>query len=115
MQLMKLPALALLLLGCALLSHAQAPALEKLDTNGIRPLEPGEVNILFSYYEQDGDNSPVTGGIGTEQLTDFSSRFIVKVPIKPQAAGQPLAGRHLYDRAAFYSFPPGVLSGAGGG
>ena len=84
MQLIKLPALALLLLGCALLSHAQAPALEKLDTNGIRPLEPGEVNILFSYYEQDGDNSPVTGSIGTEQLTDFSSRFIVKVPIKKQ-------------------------------
>ena len=28
---------------------------------------PLDVDFLFNYYDQDGDNSPVTGGIGTEE------------------------------------------------
>lgn len=83
MQLKKISGLALLL-GWSLCGFGQKPAWEGQDSTGIRALDPAEVNILFSYYEQDGDNSPVTGGIGTEQLTDFSSRIIVKVPIKEQ-------------------------------
>ena len=81
MQLIRLSWLVLLT-GCSLMAYAQAPALEKADTSQFKTLDPAEVNILFSYYEQDGNNSPVTGGIGTEQLTDFSSRVIVKVPVK---------------------------------
>ena len=83
MQLIRLSGLALLL-GWSLPGLCQAPAFEKPDTSSIRALDPAEVNILFSYYEQDGNNSPVTGGIGTEQLTDFSSRIVVKVPVKEQ-------------------------------
>ena len=33
-----------------------------------RPLEEKEVNILFDYYQQDGNHAPVTGGLGTEKL-----------------------------------------------
>lgn len=40
-----------------------------------------EANFLSSYYNQDGNNSPVTGGIGTEALTDFANIFIINVPI----------------------------------
>lgn len=40
-----------------------------------------DANFLFGYYQQDGDNGAVTGGIGTEELTDFSSLFIVNVPL----------------------------------
>ncbi|OIP83732.1 MAG: hypothetical protein AUK44_04525 [Porphyromonadaceae bacterium CG2_30_38_12] len=40
-----------------------------------------EANFLSSYYNQDGNNSPVTGGVGTEALTDFANVFIVNVPI----------------------------------
>lgn len=37
-----------------------------------------EVNLVSSYYTQDGNNSAVTGGIGTEALTDFSNTFDIK-------------------------------------
>lgn len=40
-----------------------------------------EINILSSYYDQDGNHSAVTGGRGTEQLTDFTPTIIVNVPI----------------------------------
>ena len=30
-----------------------------------------DVDILLNFYGQDGDHSPVTGGLGTEQLTVF--------------------------------------------
>ena len=37
-----------------------------------------EANIISSYYSQNGNNSAVTGGIGTEKLTDISNSFEVK-------------------------------------
>ena len=40
-----------------------------------------EVNFLFSYYEQDGDHSPVTGGRGTEELDNIAPSFVVHVPL----------------------------------
>jgi len=46
-----------------------------------RVLESTEVDILTSYYEQDGDNAAVTGGIGTEKLTDFATSFVVSIPL----------------------------------
>lgn len=36
-----------------------------------------EVNFVSSYYTQDGDNSAVTGGVGTEKLTDIATNFEV--------------------------------------
>ncbi|MEP7111458.1 MAG: DUF3570 domain-containing protein [Ferruginibacter sp.] len=44
----------------------------------IRKLKLEEVNLVSSYYHQDGNNSSVTGGIGTEKLTDFANIFDVK-------------------------------------
>lgn len=38
-----------------------------------RQLRVDEVNLVSSYYSQDGNHSPVTGGIGTEKVTDFSN------------------------------------------
>src|SRR5882757_1253290 len=38
-----------------------------------------EANIVSSYYHQDGNNSAVTGGIGTEKLTDISNSFDLKM------------------------------------
>jgi hypothetical protein len=46
-----------------------------------RELSPAEVNILGSYYSQTGEHSPVTGGIGTEELTDLTPTIIVNVPL----------------------------------
>ncbi|PHN06016.1 DUF3570 domain-containing protein [Flavilitoribacter nigricans] len=44
-----------------------------------KKLQVEEVNLLFSFYQQDGDNSAVTGGIGSEQLTDAASVIKVKL------------------------------------
>jgi len=41
-----------------------------------------DVDFLTSYYQQDGNNSPVTGGIGTEKLSDFTQKIILSVPLK---------------------------------
>lgn len=38
-----------------------------------------EVNFISSYYSQDGNNSAVTGGIGTEKLTDIATTIDVHV------------------------------------
>jgi len=38
-----------------------------------RKLELDEVNLFSSYYSQNGDHSAVTGGIGTEKVTDISN------------------------------------------
>jgi hypothetical protein len=38
-----------------------------------RKLKVDEVNLVSAYYHQNGNNSAVTGGIGTENLTDFAN------------------------------------------
>lgn len=40
-----------------------------------------DANFLSSYYAQDGDNSAVTGGIGTEKLSNAANLVIINVPI----------------------------------
>ncbi|MEH6536013.1 MAG: DUF3570 domain-containing protein [Psychroserpens sp.] len=46
-----------------------------------RVLETTEVDFLSSYYTQDGDNAAVSGGIGSEELTDVTATFIVSIPL----------------------------------
>jgi len=45
------------------------------DTSDYRPrrLRIDEIDLVSSYYNQTGDHSAVTGGLGTEQVTDFSN------------------------------------------
>ncbi|HZY37830.1 MAG TPA: DUF3570 domain-containing protein [Mucilaginibacter sp.] len=38
-----------------------------------RALHIDEIDFVSSYYTQTGDHSPVTGGIGTQQVTDFAN------------------------------------------
>lgn len=57
-------------------SYAQATA----DTGFIsRKLKLEEINLVSSYYKQDGDNAAVTGGIGSQKLTDIVNVFDVKL------------------------------------
>lgn len=46
-----------------------------------RVLEASEVDLLFSYYNQDGENAAVTGGEGTEELTDATSSIVLRMPM----------------------------------
>jgi hypothetical protein len=58
-------------------SHAQTKTLPVKDSSNYqsRKLKIDEINIISAYYHQDGNNSAVTGGIGTEKLTDFANTF----------------------------------------
>lgn len=58
-----------------LASHAQAQAVKDTSNYEARKLKIDEINIVSAYYHQDGNNSAVTGGIGTENLTDFANTF----------------------------------------
>ncbi len=44
-------------------------------------LESTEADILMSYYKQDGIHSAVSGGMGSEKLTDFATNIVVAVPM----------------------------------
>lgn len=44
-----------------------------------RKLKIEEVNLVSSYYHQDGNNSAVTGGIGSEKLTDIANVIDIKL------------------------------------
>jgi len=46
-----------------------------------RVLETAEIDLLFSYYGQDGRNAAVTGGEGSEELTDATSALVVSIPL----------------------------------
>jgi len=56
-----------------------------------------EVNFLFNYYEQDGDHSPVTGGVGTEELDNIAPTFVVHIPMDS------ISSLHLNFGVDFYS------------
>ena len=45
-------------------------------------LDAVEVDVLMSYYEQEGTHAAVTGGLGNEYLTDYSPSIVVRMPLK---------------------------------
>lgn len=51
------------------------------DTSGFqnRKLKIEEINLVSSYYTQNGDHAAVTGGIGTQKLTDIANVFDIKL------------------------------------
>jgi hypothetical protein len=53
---------------------------------GFRTLKLDEVNIVSSYYAQDGNNSAVTGGIGTEKLFDIANSLDLKLSFTDKKA-----------------------------
>lgn len=55
----------------------KAPSADSLYQS--RKLKVDEVNFVSGYYHQDGNNSAVTGGIGTEKLTDFANTIELRL------------------------------------
>ncbi len=43
-------------------------------------LKEKEVDFLMNYYNQDGDHSPVTGGVGTEKLNCYEPLTEINIP-----------------------------------
>ncbi|MEX0811663.1 MAG: DUF3570 domain-containing protein [Chitinophagales bacterium] len=59
-------------LGHALLAQENISAKQR---------EQIDLSFLFGYYTQEGNHSAVTGGEGTEKLSDYDSRIIVHIPL----------------------------------
>lgn len=62
--------------------------------------EYAEIDILSSYYSQDGDNGAVTGGTGTEALTDISSIILINVPLDSTKSINASFGADYYTSAS---------------
>jgi hypothetical protein len=77
---MRLLLFILLMLSVTLLG-AQESTDDQSGTYKKRVLESTEIDMLFNYYEQDGENAAVTGGRGTEELTDISPSIIIAIPL----------------------------------
>jgi hypothetical protein len=59
-----------------------------------------DVDFLFNYYDQEGNNSAVTGGLGTEELNDYSSIILVNIPTDSADWVQINAGINVYTSAS---------------
>ena len=46
-----------------------------------RKLSEADINVLFSYYTQDGNHSAVTGGTGTEKLQVYAPKATVAIEL----------------------------------
>ena len=89
---------------------ASAPA-EAQDSTGTavykkRVLESTEVDFLMSYYTQDGNNSAVGGGIGTEELTDLTPTIVVSIPLNDDDVLTIDAGISAYTSASSSNINP---------
>lgn len=59
--------------------HVHSQSIEKDSTSyKSKHLKVDEINLVLSYYTQNGNHSAVTGGIGTEKVNDLSNGLDVK-------------------------------------
>ena len=92
------------LLGLLLLFTVTA--IEAQETYKKRVLEVTEVAFLSSYYTQDGSNAAVSGGIGTEELTDATGTFVVSIPLNDDDVLTVDAGISAYTSASSSNVNP---------
>lgn len=78
-------------------------------------LESVEVDFLMSYYKQDGSHAAVTGGIGTENLTDITPTIVVQIPLNADDVLTVDFGISAYTSASSSNLDPFDASGASGG
>ena len=75
-----------------------------------------EVNFISSYYTQDGNNSAVTGGRGTEKLTDVATTLDIKVSRRDKKNRKQLYGFELgvdsYTSASSDKIDPNTVTSA---
>ena len=71
--------LSIISIFAGLLSVFSQDAADSTASYKSKKLTLEEINIVSSYYHQDGNNSAVTGGIGTEKLSDYANIIDVKL------------------------------------
>lgn len=78
-----------------------------------RVLENIEIDVLSSYYSQDGNNAAVTGGVGTEDLQDIATTITVAIPLNEDDVFTVDATISAYTSASSSNIDP--FSGASSG
>lgn len=104
--------LGLMLLLFPILGMAQQ---ENAGSYKKRVLESAEVDILSSYYEQTGNNASVTGGIGTEELTDVAPSIVVSIPLNDDDVLSVDVGISTYTSASSSNLNPFDITKTNGG
>ena len=74
--------------------------------------EKAEIDFLFSYYEQSGNHSAVTGGQGTEELHDYSGIIIVNIPLKKDKNLRVEHGLSYFTSASHDNINPNTITSA---
>jgi hypothetical protein len=98
-----------LIASLSLFSFAQNSGYKK------RVLESTEIELLSSYYSQDGVHSVIGGGIGTEELTDATLSIILTTPLNDDDVLTVDAGVSAYTSASSSNVNPFNSTGASGG
>lgn len=80
-----------------------------------RVLESTEVDFLLSYYNQDGAKSSVSGGIGSEKLTDIATNIVIAMPLNDDSILTVDLGISAYSSASSSNINPFNATGASGG
>lgn len=78
-------------------------------------LEAAEVDMLMSYYTQEGSHSAVGGGMGTEELTDGTPTLVVKIPLNDDDVLTFDVGISAYTSASSSNINPFSSTGASRG
>tara|TARA_B100001167_G_scaffold42405_1_gene24159 strand:- start:26461 stop:27738 length:1278 start_codon:yes stop_codon:yes gene_type:complete len=99
-----LPFLLFVSLSCFNTVFAQED--QTTETYKKRVLETTEIDFLSSYYNQDGQNAAVTGGIGTEELTDATGTIVVAIPLNADDVLTIDAGVSAYTSASSSNINP---------
>ncbi len=94
------------LCSCLALFYVASGFGQDPDSYQKRVLETAEVDLLFSYYGQEGNNAAVTGGEGSEQLTDVTSTIVVKIPMNANDILTVDAGISAYTSASSSNINP---------
>ncbi len=81
-----------------------------------RKLTASEINLVSSYYTQDGNRSPVTGGVGTEKLRDNANIIDLKLAYSDRKSREHIftleAGVDNYTSASSDKINPRTISSA---
>ena len=84
-----------------------------------RKLTLEEVNFVSSYYIQEGNNAAVTGGVGSEHLTDFANQIDLRLLKKDKKGREHIITAGLgidnYSSASSDKIDPSTISSASSG
>lgn len=106
--------LLFILILWSIASVAQNPK-DSINTYKKRVLEAPEVDLLMSYYHQEGDHSAVGGGIGSESLDNITPTIVITLPLNDDDVLTIDAGLSAYTSASSSNINPFNNSGASRG